>query len=813
MNDYREDRKQGVQLTNLLTFPDSELSEDAQLIKSYFIKLIRSMPNNVYWLDQNGRVLGYNDNTLKFVGFKDHGAAFGKTYEDMAKAAGWIHGEEQAFKRDDLHVLTTGRPTVNVEEPTFYDALGQPVYYMTTRVPIFDEQENVIGILGISTDITERKQLEEKLALALKEQEAAKNTLQQLINAIPASVYWQDQKGVFLGRNLTAAQVTYAMGYDSTTSIDSIIGKTNADYWPEYAKDLDQANQAVIETGRAIAKEDVFYTKERELLYFYSTKAPLKNQDGQVTGVIGISVDITERKHLEEELRQAKEKAEKLVQEMEAFHQTALQVVHDIRSPLSALNTYLKDLPQIPEEKRILMRSAANRINDIANNLLQKHRGEGAQALEEMRRVWLLAPLVESIISEKRAQFAGWALELDSEISSAGFAAFARFDAIEMKRLLSNLINNASEAFDGSGGKITVFLDADEQHLFLTVRDNGCGIPEDKLALVLEPGVSLKAKGNGLGLPHAKKTVEEWGGSLMLSSILGEGTAVTLNLVRSPTPSWFVSSIEVIEERPIAILDDDASVHDAWDQRLREVSGGLQIHHFRTSQDFIVWYQAQGEPIQVFSDYELLGDALTGLDVLERLGCGSNSILVTSHYENPNIIERCQKQGVRLLPKNLLAHVVISAQKTASGGQKASVTPLEGLFAALQKEKWIQTPPAASNEKEESDSGEKTRPIDAVFIDDDPYNHEFWQWSAKKAKKQLFCFTDLASFEAIEETLPKSTAIYIDLNLANKVRGLDVAKTLHDRGFLNLHIATGYADFKKADYPFLVSVMDKTPPF
>lgn len=455
---------------------------------------------------------------------------------------------------------------------------------------------------------------------------------------------------------------------------------------------------------------------------------------------------------------------------------TAAQVAHDIRSPLTALNSCLKRLPQIPENDRILMRNAANRINDIANNLLQQHKG--GDRLTESYRVWLLAPLVESIISEKRAQFEGRALELDSEISSAGFAAFAQFDATEMKRLLSNLINNALDAFDAKGGKVTVLLDADEGNLFLTVKDNGCGIPEDQLNAVLEPGVSLKAKGNGLGLPHAKKTVEDWGGSFALSSVLGEGTQVKLNLVRSRTPAWFVSSIEVSEERPVAILDDDASVHDAWDQRLREVSEGLQVHHFRTTQDFMNWYQTQEGTTQIFSDYELLGDPMTGLEALEKMDCGKNAILVTSHYENPEIMERCQKRGIRLLPKNLLAHVPMLLKKTA----------VKKPVAVLKK-------------------------YDLILLDDLDIVTEGWEMSAMLAGKDILTFNTIEDFEEALEGIDPSTPIYIDSELGNGIKGEEYAEGLFHRGFKELYLATGHDADHFGDLPWIKGIVGKEPVF
>jgi signal transduction histidine kinase len=337
------------------------------------------------------------------------------------------------------------------------------------------------------------------------------------------------------------------------------------------------------------------------------------------------------------------------------------QVAHDIRSPLTALNICLRNLPHVPENKRILMRNASDRINDIANNLLQQYSGKNSdtKALPLYLQTWLLAPLLESIISEKRLQYEGRPIELEGTITSEGFSAFAKFDPSLMKRLLSNLINNASEAFSAKGGKIILMLDAYDGKVFLKIIDNGCGIAFELLEKVLDVGISFKDKGFGLGLPDAKKSIEAFGGILLLHSILKKGTTVEIILPRSDSPNWFVSEIFVSPDIMIGILDDDQSVHDAWNQRLLAVSENLSIYHFNTIQAFSDWYNLQLRPVQIFSDYELLGEAETGLDILENLQLGNKSILVTSHYENPEIIDRCQKTGVRLLPKNLLTHIPI----------------------------------------------------------------------------------------------------------------------------------------------------------
>lgn len=449
----------------------------------------------------------------------------------------------------------------------------------------------------------------------------------------------------------------------------------------------------------------------------------------------------------------------------------AAQVAHDIRSPLSALNTCLKYLPQIPESQRILMRNAANRINDIANNLLQQY-DAGENSVPSHFQIWLLAPLLESILSEKRLQFDNQPICLEEFISSTGLFAFAKFDLKEMKRLLSNLINNAAEALPQSGGQIIVVLDMQDEWISLQIKDNGHGIPEDRLNKVLKPGVSFKAGGSGLGLPHAKETVEAWGGALQLHSVVNQGTTIDIQLPTAAPPPWFTSELIVDPSTPIGILDDDQSVHDAWNQRLNAVPVNLSVHHFKTPQSFIDWYQAQSEPTQVFSDYELLGESETGLDVLEKLRIGSNGVLVTSHYENPDIIKRCQALGIRLLPKNLLAHIQINLKHQAA-----------------------QTP------------------LDLIFIDDDKTLRRCWQLAANAQGKSILTFASTTEFETVLANIDRNTPLYIDSNLGDNITGEEYAKQLFEQGFHEIYLATGYAADQFDPMPWIRGISDKYPPF
>lgn len=132
-------------------------------IHAYYLNIIENMPNNVYWLDKNCIAQGCNKNVLKFLGLKKFEDFIGITYEEMGKLANWTEDQAQSFKRDDMEVIATGKAKMNVEEPPFYDEEGNVIYYLSTRIPLFEQNGEVIGVVGISVDITHEKKAKEAL--------------------------------------------------------------------------------------------------------------------------------------------------------------------------------------------------------------------------------------------------------------------------------------------------------------------------------------------------------------------------------------------------------------------------------------------------------------------------------------------------------------------------------------------------------------------------------------------------------------------------------------------------------------------------
>lgn len=483
--------------------------------------------------------------------------------------------------------------------------------------------------------------------------------------------------------------------------------------------------------------------------------------------------------------------------QLSALGKLAAQVAHDIRSPLAALNSVLKDASQLPEEKRLMIRGAVGRIGDIANNLLEKNRqsktsaGQSAEKdgppPQEPIESHLLSSLIEPVITEKRLQFRDkLEVGIDSNLGADSYGLFAKIQLVEFGRVLSNLINNSVEAM-GRSGSVVLSLLHEDARVVIKIRDTGKGIPPEMLAKLGQRGATHgKAGGSGLGLYHAKTTMESWGGSLNIQSEVGKGTTLTLTLPQAEPPGWFVSSLKLFANSPVVILDDDTSIHQVWKWRFESSQVkeyGITVSNFSAPAGLREWFKSNPEEskkaVYLF-DYELLGHKETGLSLAEELGVIDKTILVTSRYEEPDVMESCKRLGLRLIPKNLAGLVPISVLETE---KKTSAVPAT-----------------------------QTAGRQVVLLDDDILVHMNWKMAAMAAGEELKAYKTPENFYVEIGNLPKDTPIYIDSDLGNNVKGEDIAKDLRKKGFTTIAMATGYGPEKFAHLPWL-KVTGKEPPF
>jgi len=332
------------------------------------------------------------------------------------------------------------------------------------------------------------------------------------------------------------------------------------------------------------------------------------------------------------------------------------QVAHDIRSPLATLNMISSQLDEVEEEKRVLIRHAVQRINDIANDLLQRGRSKASATAE----LTMMSSLVDQVVSEKRAQYRGKIhTRIEAELRD-GYGIFSIVVDKDIKRALSNLIDNAVEALPAANGKVHLTLRQEANRAVVELIDNGCGIPVDLLRKIGERGASFgkEGSGSGLGLHQARSAVENSGGLFHISSAgLGKGTRVEISFPLAPAPEWFLASIQAGQDSTIITIDDDVAIHSLWKGRIRH----RRLEQFSSISDLEDWVSCNGtlRDRLFLVDYEFHGANENGLDVIERLGIAAESVLVTSRFEDAPIQEKCRALGVKMIPKGLSSLVPI----------------------------------------------------------------------------------------------------------------------------------------------------------
>lgn len=366
-----------------------------------------------------------------------------------------------------------------------------------------------------------------------------------------------------------------------------------------------------------------------------------------------------------------KEVQMKELAEIAATAELAKQLAHDIRSPLSALNMVVSTFSQLDEDRRTLIRNASQRIHDIANSLLTRSKRQSAEmgAVTPPSDLQMIVGLVEVIASEKCMEYMSRSgIEFHVDLSQ-GYGAFARVDHAEFGRSLSNLINNAVESISGNG-VIDISVRVFGEHIGVTVRDNGCGMSEDLLQKIgkkgFSSGKSEGGSGSGIGLYQVKEMLAQSQGRLEVWSKEGIGTTISMILPREGVPSWFVDKIKLVTKTTVVSIDDDQTIHQLWNEKLKLYSreNPHLTHLTFTSMDAAEkWISQLGEGgllnCLFLVDYTFVGEKSNGLDFIEKLSIAEHSILVTSRFEEKAVFHQAEKMGVRIIPKSLAPYVPI----------------------------------------------------------------------------------------------------------------------------------------------------------
>lgn len=234
------------------------------------------------------------------------------------------------------------------------------------------------------------------------------------------------------------------------------------------------------------------------------------------------------------ELKNAIDTATKEVEKQRvnsALTNIALRLAHDIRSPLDSLRTVFANIQLVDGEQKKLLGLIVMRIENICTSLLgefRKGRTQDSVARTDLRL------LISEIVVEKRQEFVHRpSITISDNLDKVSQAVqLDRLPGQDLKRVLSNLINNAADAV-GSDGRILVILEQDgSNHVIIKIIDNGKGMPEAILSQVFEPGFTHgKENGTGIGLSSSREFVERHKGTITAESKVGIGTTITLRFL------------------------------------------------------------------------------------------------------------------------------------------------------------------------------------------------------------------------------------------------------------------------------------------
>lgn len=421
----------------------------------------------------------------------------------------------------------------------------------------------------------------------------------------------------------------------------------------------------------------LFFTTIFIVLYPLGKKIPQKLFIAPVNHLLSLlrnEKNLLNAEKMPAEIAEIRDKITLLLDEAEersresALGQLAARVAHDIRSPIMSMTVLLEIISSdISEEKHRMLASSIQSVRDIANNLLARYQESNKTAVGcrdlrtceddgNIERYILLSSIIDFVLSQKRYEWKSNECEIQVDISPEAKTQWLFLAPNDIKRLLSNLLNNAYESLD-TNRQIKVSLRQENKMLMLSIQDTGSGIPADKIEAVLN-GASLKTTGHGLGLSNAKKMLAEWGGGLQLASQRGEGTEIKLFFPIALSPTWFPESITLSSQTPALFLDDDPSMHTLW----MSYAFPIRMFHCMTSNDLLSWVEAHPDSkdsATFLIDYELRQDSRNGLELLEQLNPRGRGYLITSHAEEVNIQIRCANAGLWLIPKVVLDNMRI----------------------------------------------------------------------------------------------------------------------------------------------------------
>ncbi|MBX3066256.1 MAG: PAS domain-containing protein [Anaerolineae bacterium] len=406
--------------------------------------------------------------------------------------------------------------------------LREDIYYM--KKPFNDDE-----LLSLISSLMRSWERHQQLKQTAAQLEYEAHLLHALMDNLPDLIYFKDTQSRFIRVNQSWRNVLN-LAQDS-----EVVGKTDFDvHRPELAPSFYDEELTLLRTGKSVIdREEYFPTTDGEPRWFAANKAPIRDEQNNIIGLVGITRDITTHKLAELKLRDALIKE----QELGELRGRLMAIVsHELRTPLATMQAACDGLIMFrdrmtPEDMQMRLEKIQQQIRhmtELHNDVLMLSAVESRSAALHSQQLDLIALLRDLIDQMKVTDQQHHVIKL---ICDAEKLPIYGYDGL-LRQIITNLLSNALK-YSAPGSSVRVQVDALPGHYALHVSDHGIGIPEIDLPHVFEPfhrGTNVGViEGTGLGLAITQAAVERHEGRIEISSQWGSGTTVTVILPHSIT--------------------------------------------------------------------------------------------------------------------------------------------------------------------------------------------------------------------------------------------------------------------------------------
>ena len=379
-----------------------------------------------------------------------------------------------------------------------------------TGHPVLDAAGEVVEFVGTMTDVTDRKRAEE----ALRRSEAYLADAQRLTHtgswaykAGGVALYWSEENFRIWGFNPQH-------GVPDMETVQQRMHPEDRDREVEYAKRAVRAGEDFVQEFRIVLPDG-------NVRHIQAVGHPVFGASGEVTEVLGTHIDITERKHAEQERERLHQLEEDLahMNRVVMLGELASSLAHEINQPITATVTSAKaclrwlahDPPELERARAAAMRieSDGNRAGEIIHRLRMFYK-TGAPPQRELVDI---NDVVDEMLVLLRSEAARHSISLRTELAPQLPQILA--DRVQLQQVLMNLMLNGIEAMADGAGELSVRSQRTENGLLLvSVSDTGVGVPSETIDLIFNAFYTTKPEGTGMGLAISRSIIEAHGGRL-----------------------------------------------------------------------------------------------------------------------------------------------------------------------------------------------------------------------------------------------------------------------------------------------------------